>query len=633
MRVVTTFDDDFDSIYNRFNGTDKGKKLLELEGIGREQLDVGNMSHAYHTAILADVSVNQNANSNGIDSRGPNNYAAEIVKGVLKLEGYYLVYRYAVKRLGEERADDILESIWSGDVYLHDASGAGISEPYCMAFSTGMLMGEGRPYGQLRSVPAKKAKSFIAQVIETTMDLSQSFAGAVAPGDLLVNYAYFAKREQLSDKAVIDDLQSFVHVMNNQFRVGGESPFTNLSIFDMDNLHKLFDHYSYPDGSKVDFEYVMHIQKMFGEWFAKGDPSTGLPYRFPIVTLNICRGDDGEILDEEFLDWVSKINTATGCFNIYVNSGNKIASCCRLVNDRERMQFKSDSFGNGGLNLGSHRVVTLNLPRIALKAKGDKEKFKVELQRVLDVARDLLLIHRYEILKRRVDQGFLKFYKPLGWFNMNHMFSTIGIIGVYEMCELFGEPIRVENGKLNGGVEFAAEVLKFIEGYALVESRTNGCSFNVEQIPGETTAIKFAEKDRIAFGEDRQPFLMYSNQFIPLTEDATMPDRIAVSGRLMDIMSGGAILHLNFQEQIKDPEITKKLIKYLVSKGVSHAAINYSFGTCERGHTTVCGSIQVCPECGAFVAEHLTRVVGYFTKVSSWNKTRRVWEFPKRRFE
>ena len=114
---------------------------------------------------------------------------------------------------------------------------------------------------------------------------------------------------------------------------------------------------------------------MFGDWFSKGDPDTNLPYRFPIVTLNISKNENGEITDQDFLDWASKVNLNTGCFNIYVNIGSKIASCCRLVNDVERMQYRADTFGNGGLSIGSHRVVTINLPRIAERCT-DIEPFR-----------------------------------------------------------------------------------------------------------------------------------------------------------------------------------------------------------------------------------------------------------------
>lgn len=625
MRIHQTFDEEFDQLYNLYNATTQGKALIEIEGIARNHLDLGEMSKAYFNERIADMSIDQNANAN--ESKSVNNYSAEITKGLLKLDGYYLIWYYAKRRFGIDRANELTKAMWDGDVYFHDSSGPQIQIPYCWAYSTSIVMIEGRPYGQLYSLPPKRADSFMSQVIEVTMDLSQEFAGAISPADMIINYAWYAKKENLSDHTIVNDLQKFVHVMNNKFRTSGQSPFVNLSIFDRPNLEKVFEHYRYPDGSKVDVEYVMHIQKLFGEWFSIGDPVGKLPYRFPIVTLNISKDENGNIIDQEFLEWSSKINIGTGCFNIYVNDGHKIASCCRLLNDMDRMQYKTDTFGNGGMNIGSHRVVTVNLPRIAIKSKGDIKDFNSILENTLEIARDLLIIHRYEILQRRINQGFLKFFSPMKWFSMDHMFSTIGIIGVYETNYMMDMNINSDDG-----IEFTEKMLKNIEEFAKNASKENKCSFNVEEIPGESVAARLCTKDKIMFGKDLIPFELYSNQYIPLIDDVLLSERMDITGKFMDILSGGGIMHINIKEKINDPDTMKKLIEYSISKGVSHLAINYGFGICKNKHTTICGNSDKCLMCGEPIEDWFTRIIGYFTKVSSWNKIRREFEFKNRKF-
>jgi ribonucleoside-triphosphate reductase len=626
MRLETTFSEEFDVVYNKFNQSEQGKQILEIEGIARKNLDVGEMSHSYFTNRVSDISIDPNSNANGAIS--PNNYGAEIVKGIQKIEGYYLLHRYAVKRLGLERANYLIRSLLYGNIYFHDASGVGIQQPYCMSSSTQMLMLEGRPYGQLHSLPPKRADSFMAQCIEFGIDLSQSWCGAIALADIFINYAWYAKKESLDDKRIQNDIQKAVHIYNNSFRVGGQSPFINISIFDMPNLKRVFEHHIYPDGSSPDFDYIMHIQKIFCEWFAKGDPSSGFPYRFPIVTINLYCDENKNIIDKSFLDFTASVNCSSGCFNIYVNSGEKIASCCRLINDRARMPARFDSFANGGLNLGSHRVVTINLPRVAIKANKDINKFYCGLAKQLETCKDLLLIHREEILERRIKRGFLQFYNPLKWFTLDRMFSTIGITGVYEMCYFMGMDIKNEDG-----CKFVFDVLKFIEDYSKKTSEKTKHSFNVEEIPSESTAVKFVQKDKVLFGKESIPFELYSNQYLPLIADATLPERIEISGRFQDILSGGGILHLNVAEKITDPSTMKQLIEYSVQKGVSHLAVNYGFGECEDGHVTVCGNSQICPICKKKIISWTTRIVGYFTKVDSWSKTRREYEFPKRVFK
>lgn len=652
MKINLTFSETFDRLYNSFMEFPIGEKLLKLEGIHPSQLDVGQMSHKYFTDEACNFTIDNNANTN--EENSYNNYFAEITKGLHKIEGYYLLHRYAEKRFDTDYADELMESIIVGSLYFHDPTK--IQIPYCYAYSTQFIMLEGRPYGQLHSVPPTRSDSFMAEVIETTMDLSQEFAGAIAMGDLIVNLCYYLKKEGYGTdwdyngnerigfsveekKYIVNQFQKFVHVMNNKFRLAGESPFTNISIFDRGKLHTLFDDYAYPDGSSVDFDYVLAVQEIFMEFFSKGDPSTGLPYRFPVVTINFDKDENNEPVDKDFAMRVAHYNRAKGNFNIYCTDGTKVASCCRLVNDFERMEAKADSFGNGGLNIGSHRVVTINLPRIALEVselpmivenadQDDKEGFFFELLATrLSQAKDLLLIHREEILRRRIERGFLKFFDPkqVGWFSLDGMFSTFGINGVYEMCCYMGYDIKSEEGR-----NFVGRVLKYIEDYAKKVSKETGHSFNVEEIPAENTGTKLAAKDKLLFDNDCK---LYSNQFIPLMADVPIMDRLETEGKYMAILSGGAITHINVLSEIDTDEKMYKLMLLAMHKGVEHFAINYGFNECVDGHVSIGGNkMTECPCCGKPIKDHITRVVGFFTRVSSWSPNRKE-EFKNRVFK
>lgn len=643
MKIGLTFSETFDRWYNAYLETATGEKFLKLEGIHPDQLDVGQMSHKYFTDEACNFTIDNNANTN--EENSYNNYFAEITKGLHKIEGYYLLHRYAEKRFDTDYADYLMDSIVMGDLYFHDPTK--IQIPYCYAYSTQFIMLEGRPYGQLKSVAPNRSDSFMAEVIETTMDLSQEFAGAIAMGDLIVNLCYYLKKEGYGvdwdyngndrigfsveeKKYIVNQFQKFVHVMNNKFRLAGESPFTNISIFDRGKLHTLFDDYVYPDGSGVDFDYVLAVQEIFMEFFSKGDPSTGLPYRFPVVTINFDKDENNEPVDKEFAKRAAHYNREKGCFNIYCTDGTKVASCCRLVNDFERMTAKADSFGNGGLNIGSHRVVTINLPRIALEVStydDAEETFFEKLDCRLEQARDLLLIHREEILKRRVERGFLKFFDPkqVGWFSLDGMFSTFGINGVYEMCCYMGYDIKAEEGR-----NFVGKVLKYIEDYAKKVSKETGHSFNVEEIPAENTGTKLAAKDDLLF---RNECKLYSNQFIPLMADVPIMDRLETEGKYMAILSGGAITHINVLSKIDTDEKMYKLMLLAMHKGVEHFAVNYGFNECEDGHVSIGGNkMTECPCCGKPIKDHITRVVGFFTRVSSWSPNRKA-EFEKRVFK
>ena len=490
-----------------------------------------------------------------------------------------------------------------------------IQIPYCFAYSTNFLLDRGNFWGQLQSFPAKRARSFIDQVKEVTIEIAQSIAGAVAIGDLFVNYSYFIKKEKLDmtdpevRKNIENDFQSLVHTLNKKLRTSHQSPFTNFSIFDRPNLEYLFGELRYPDGSSPDFDLIEDIQRIFCDWFSKGDPVTGLPYRFPVVTLNLRVDEHRNIIDKRSLDYFSSINVDKGCFNIYISEGNKIASCCRLINDLELAGC--DSFGNGGVSLGSHRIVTINLARIGKLAHSVDDAIELLREKLID-ARDILISHRH-LLQKRVNQGFLKFFN-YDIMHMDRFFSTFGVNGIYECMEELGAPIKTEQGK-----EWAHRIINEIKQFSYACNKETGNSFNVEQVPAESLAVSFASKDRLVYGMNYQ---IYANQFIPLWIPCDIVDRIKIDGEFSRSLTGGGISHLNLGERLTCENQMKKIIEYAVVCGCEHFAINYNFCTCKNKHVSIAGPSKLCPICAEQIVDQYTRIIGYYTPVSTWNKGR-----------
>ncbi len=617
----------FVSLYNEYCDTERGQRLLKLAGVSREQLDVATLTQRYFEFHTGDVSVDPNANIG--NSKSPNNFGAEIAKGIGKLNAYHLLWSRIAEHEAEERASELIGRLWKGYLYFHDMSGHGVTAPYCFAASTYALIVQGRPYGQLHSLKPKRADSFMSQAIEYTMDLSQEFMGAIALGDLLVNFTAMVRSEMdvhsdVGRSFIMQQFQKFVHVVNNKFRTSAQSPFTNVSLFDRPQLKVLFAEYEYPDGTKaVDMiEDVMRVQELFMEFMAEKDPQSGMPYRFPVTTVNITT-DKEKVLDEQFLELVCKHNRE-GIFNVYVTDDiGKVASCCRLLSNAKdmRKRQRADVWGNGGLNIGSTRVCTVNLARLAFESSGPME-FKALLRNVVNDAMDLLMTHR-EILEELVDSGYLKFFKPLGWISMDMLFSTIGVIGLYEALSLFGDDYILPSGK---GVETAVDILQYIDTLAQKRTEDTGIPFNVEQIPAESAAITLARADQIHY--PKSPFNIYSNQSIPLWVDADLVTRARVDGRLNHCYSGGGISHLNIGSPVT-VEQHRKLIEFGISCGLDHFALNPVFSRCENGHVTF-GKARRCDQCGGRIVERRTRVVGYFTPVEDWTEVRRKQEFPKR---
>jgi ribonucleoside-triphosphate reductase (formate) len=596
----------FVRLYNESN-----PKILDLEGISPKQLDMAHMADLYLNHRVVDISIDDNANANEAKAYG--SYLREISQGWYKLLGYHALFQTLCKHVGPERAETLLRASWDGDLYFHDSTS--IMTPYCWAYSTSFMLFAGCRWGQLHSLPARHHKTFVDQVKEVTIELAQQLAGAVAIGDFFVNYAYFVKKDQLNPqnpehrKEIENDFQSLVHTLNKKLRPSYQSPFTNLSIFDRPNIELLFKDMRYPDGSSPDVNLIMDIQKIFCDWFKKGDPLSGLPYRFPVVTLNIRLDDKRQIIDQESFEYFSEINLEKGCFNIYISSGNKVASCCRLTNDLDLAGI--DSFGNGGISLGSHRVVTVNLARLGKRAQNTEHLFAL-LKEQLHNAKELLVAHR-QLLRENIAAGLL----PLFTQNIiaeSRLFSTIGLNGMYECIQEQGHSPFTMAGRV-----FIEELLTFIKDTIQSISKETGTLFNIEQVPAESLAVKLAAKDKLLYGMDYE---IYANQFIPLWVDCDIVDRIKIDGRFSRLLTGGGISHLNIAEKLTHVNQMKRLVAYAIECGCEHFAVNYNFSRCQQGHISVAGQSQFCPVCASPIVDHFTRIIGYFVPVSGWSKGR-----------
>lgn len=651
MQVNMSLIPEFENLWKSFNQDPVKKKFLKIEGIAEEDLDIGLASEQFFKEKLANISTD--ANSNYSENMNPTVYRTHTTNGMMKLLGYHLLWHYAAKRYGIEWANMAISEIWNGGLYFHDAHGLRIQMPYCYAFSLDKLVFEGRPYGSSPTTPAKHRKSFLSQVDKLISDLSKQFAGATAPSDLFLWYSWYLKNEfggidwheHIDDmkKEIIDDMQGLVCLFNEPGRAEGEPPFTNISIYDPIGLKNLFGHITFPDGTKPDFELIMFIQKTFCEWFSHGDPITGFPYRFPVVTINTTTTKDHDFEDEDWVRWVAHVDRNMCNFNLHFGDRSKIAMCCRYENDLDDMNLSPDSFGNGGVNIGSHRVVTPNFVRCALKSGGDPQKFLDECDRVIDIAGKLLYIHRVDILQKRIDKNpeYLQFFGKLGWFSLDTMFSTIGLTGVYEVCQYMGYNILDDEG-----TEFTIDFMAYLKGKVKELRAEYGCVFNCEEIPGEQACVSLVDKDHIYFYDDikydegkwgadiADAFYhckLYSNQYIPLINEADMITRLDLSGRFMKMISGGGVVHINAEAMIDTDEKMYELIKYGAKCGVPHFAVCYRFGKCDDHPAVIVGqSRSTCPICGKPITRTRARVIGYFSDENNWHPVRQKFDAPYR---
>jgi len=599
-----------------------GVEMFDIDGIGPSQLDINQFAKRFFTTkVVANISIDGNGN---IDDDSVLSFEYEVSKSLQKLNGYYLIWKNIVEKNGIKRANKILEMTLSGALKIHDHHQ--LLKPYCYAFSLDPLVTKGLPFiKKIKIGPPKHFSSFVNLVVQATAFFSNQIAGAVAYPDLFIFMDWYARRDfgekylenEVTRELIKQDIQSLVYSWNYPFR-GSQSAFVNVNIYDKYFLEDLFSFILYPDGSRPNFESIKKLQEYYCKWFI--EESKKQAFTFPINTATFYKDDKGEIPDIPFLELISELNCINGMFNIFTGPLGVLSSCCRLRNDTNELNAGyTNSFGAGGTQIGSHRVVTINLPRIAYQAEDDQEFIK-QLDYNIRSSQDILDVHR-EIISENIKNGKLPLY-TYGFMDLTRQFSTLGFIGIHEACEIMGYDILTEQGQ-----KFAESILDKMNQLNRQRSKEDGHIRNIEQIPGETAARDFAKKDALLFSDHH--YKLYANQYIPLWTNVDIQKRIKLQGIFDSKCGGGAICHLNSTDSITKEQM-KSLILSSAKQGVIYFAVNIAQCRCTTCNKLFIGKFEKSPCHDAHVIHYL-RVVGFLTPIENWIPERRE-EYKIRQF-
>jgi ribonucleoside-triphosphate reductase len=626
------------------------EEIFNIQGISNKARDLNEFSKKFFSKSAdqtVDLTVDQNAN---VSTKTVSQYTAEHNKANQRLNGLYLIWKFLKKNelsngfeedIAIRKADEIIESIVNGEIFVNDL--ASVERPYCWGQSLEHLVFNGADFlnTNLKIGPPKRADSYIQLIIQSMAYISNQITGAIALPDVFFYFDWYLRKDYgenyIEDRNFKPELkkklenlfQHFIYSLNIEFRLS-QSMFSNISIMDRKFLESLFADKVYPDFSKPNLESVRSLGMWFFEYFASINMKEGI-FTFPIFTL-ACSVVNDEYGDPDFIDWVSKVNCEKAIGNVYTGDVSSISSCCRLKNDLKVLDYQN-SFGVGGISIGSHRVCGLNLPRLWKDYEKNSEQDFIEFtNKKLNAVKKVLDAHR-KIIEYHIEIGVLPLYTH-GWMNLNKQYSTVGVIGVYELQQYFNKihSLEDEASKIKN-YEFSLSVLKNIQKNIEKWNADSSWKYNLEQIPGESVAVRLAGIDRIMGLNDE--YEMYSNQYVPLVKNnVSISDRFKIQGKFDSSTSGGSILHINVDEvEHITPEQFRKLFDIALKYKTVYWSLNYMFIRCSNNHFFIGNnSTDNCPVCNSNKLEFYTRVVGFVTNVKNWVNTRREWEFPNRKF-
>lgn len=627
-----------------------GRDIFEDNGIGR-QLDMSAMSKKFFDSITtAEASVDANAN---VSDKSVISHKIEMSKPMQLVNSYYRLWKELKNSRGLEYANSIIESQINGRIYVNDFSGFSSGMAYCFNYSTFDTANMGIPSvfdGRGGSVAPKSLMAFLGQIELFSLIAGNSTLGATGLADLLIvlsiymdkilktgKDAHFSldnQEQSIWDKNAWQYLESlltgFIYRLNQPYR-GSQSLFSNVSIYDKNFLENMIGSYQLEIDGEIYSAIQENIQKIQEIYLnIMNREMERKPLTFPVTTACFSIDDDNNILDLDFVDFISEQNLKFGFINIYSGKSSTLSSCCRLRSEQDSEYF--NSFGSGSTKIGSLGVATGNLPQLAIKCFNARECGDIQFDPRKIFLNDLkqLVIDCQEvnqakrnIINRTIKAGAQPLYE-LGYMDIKRQYSTFGVIGLYEALEILGLDIISKEGQ-----EFVLEILDVINSTNKELQKRFKAPQNCEQIPGESVSVKLAKKDK-KLGYNKQ-YDLYSNQFIPLTKRVNMLDRIEIQSKFDKHFSGGAICHLNFEQEISDVKLMKDLIISCAKKGVVYFAINFILQECENNHMTI-GNIDNCPICNGEIIGKYTRVVGFLTKTNNWIEERKISDLPYRQF-
>lgn len=604
------------------------RKRAESRALNEKKQFIKDYAKAKNAATGSKYDANANVTEKNIVTLN-----GELFKGdVIKVNRTILTDK--IRELyGEELAKEYIRMLEQHLLYKHDETSI---MPYCVAITMYPFLLEGlQPIGGLSARP-KNLDSFCGMFVNLVFAISSQFAGAVATGEFLMYFDYFARKEwgddywkrpeetvdkhRNIDKTLEQKFQQIVYSINQPAAARNfQSVFWNISYFDKNYFEGIFGEFYFPDGTQPQWESLSWLQKKFAKWF--NEERTKCILTFPVETMALLTNGE-DVVDEEYADFTAEMYSKGHSFFTYMSdSPDSLSSCCRLRNEVTDNQF-SYSLGAGGIATGSKSVMTLNINRLVQDAVNNGYDMIEYLRE------NVKKVHKFqtaynELLKDYLKDGLLTVYTA-GFIDMKKQYLTIGVNGVIEAAEFLGIPVN-DNPTYR---EFMQSILKTISDENR-KARTKELMFNTEFVPAENLGVKHANWDRKAGYV--VPRDCYNSYFYAVEDTSlTVLDKFKLHGKeYVQYLDGGSALHMNLDEHLSKEQY-RNLLRVAAVNGTNYFTFNIPNTICND-----CGHIdkrylKECPKCGSKNVDYATRVIGYLKRISNFSQARQ--EEASRRF-
>lgn len=269
---------------------------------------------------------------------------------------------------------------------------------------------------------------------------------------------------------------------------------------------------------------------------------------------------------------------------------------------------------DGRMNLG---VVTVNIPRIALESRGDKDRFWKIFDQRMDVAHHAM---QFRIMRCKqatpINAPTLFQYGAFGrldpsekvdsLFRDERSTISLGYIGLYEATAVFfGKDWMKDHSWDEEGKEFALSIVRRMNQLCAQWAKTERYHYSVYSTPAESLTDRFARLDKEKFGsvEGVTDHDFYTNSFhYPVWLRPTPMEKLTYERDFPYLASGGFINYCEFPTLQQNPKALEAVWDFAYGIGIGYLGTNTPIDHCfECGFE---GDFEPteegfkCPECG-----------------------------------
>jgi anaerobic ribonucleoside-triphosphate reductase len=539
-------------------------------------------------------------------------------------------------------SQDIGDAHMRGDLHLHDLGF--IDRPYCSGQSVEYVKKFGLDLPNALSIakPAKHAEVLLAQMVKFSAALQGVFAGAIGWDAINIFFAPFLTG--MSDVEVRQLAQMLIYEYSQQAVArGGQAIFSDINLYwevpkHFENVPALGPGGVYT--GKTYGEYQKESQKFVWELFSvyqAGDGS-GRPFFFPKPLVHMTEKFFKTEGWEKFLNHISEVAAEMGNTYFVFDRGDtaKISECCRLSFKLEQSDL-DDAKEPWRMRYSALQNVTINLPRLAFRAKGSDQKLFELIGEMLDMtARAHLEKKRFiEELLSRGSGG------PLSLLAMQRdgqpylrMWRVSYLVGILGLNETVQAHLGCELHDNRDALKLGLKIISYMKLKCDELTKKHGIHFVLEQTPAESTAYRFAKLDLGHFPEQAQKVIKghpltgevyYTNStYFNVSHPMNPIDRTAEEGLFHPLIDAGALTHVWLGESKPNPEsISNFVIKTMRQTQNSQIAFSPEFTACNACGKITRGLRETCSHCQSANVDGITRITGYFSRVTGWNKGKR----------